>query len=191
MFVAPPPAQAGPKTKKGRTPRPPVDTKFWVSFSGPVQTRSLTPDVLAMTIVQRDTNEDVGTMYRVPIQAIAVAEPSPGDPGDTTRAFRPLVAARFWEGEINPDNSSGFEGDTLVEIEVRTGFIVDARGQGVAGGGRDVPTDGCVPGGRFLSSFVVLAEDDATETTGATDEATTADAPDPHQTDGIAAPKEA
>jgi hypothetical protein len=165
MFVAPPRAPAGPKTKRGRTLRPPVDTKFWVSFSGPVQTNSLTPDVLAMTIVQRDANEDVGTMYRVPVAAVAVADPSPGDPAGTTRAFRPLVAARFWEGEINPDNSSGFEGDTLVEIEVRTGFIVDARGQEVAGGGRYVPTDSCTPGGRFLSSFVVLAEEDATDAT--------------------------
>jgi len=178
MFVAPPRAPTGPKTKRGRTPRSPVDTKFWVSFSGPVQTSSLTPDVLAMTIVQRDTNEDVGTMYRVPIEAIAVAEPDPGDPAGTTRAFRPLVAARFWEGEINPDNSSGFEGDTLVEIEVRTGFIVDVRGQDVAGGGRNVPTDGCVPGGRFLSSFVVLAEEDATESPGTYDAAEPAATPD-------------
>jgi hypothetical protein len=162
MFVAPPRASVGPKVKKGRTRRPPVDTKFWVTFSGPVQTRSLTPDVIAITIVQRDTNEDVGTMYRVPVEAIAIAEPTGDDPGDTTRAFRPLVAARFWEGEINPDNSSGFEGETLVEIELRTGFMVDARGQEVAGGGRFVPTDGCTPGGRFLSSFVVLPEDDGT-----------------------------
>lgn len=166
MFEAPPRASAGPKTRRGWTLRPPVDTKFWVSFSGPVQTSSLTTDVLVMTIVQRDTNEDVGTMYRVPIAAIAVADPSPGDPAGTTRAFRPLVAARFWEGEINPDNSSGFEGETLVEIEIRTAFIVDAHGQEVAGGGRYVPTDGCYPGGRFLSSFVVLAEETATDTPG-------------------------
>ncbi|MDB5678534.1 hypothetical protein [Sphingomonas bacterium] len=181
MFVAPPrSAASGPKLKKGRPRRPPVDTKFWVTFSGPVQVESLTPDVLAMTIVQRDTNEDVGTMYRVPIEAVAVAEPTGDDPKDTTRAFRPLVAARFWEGEINPDNSSGFEGETLVEIEVRTGFIVDVRGQEVAGGGRFVPTDGCTPGGRFLSSFVVLAEED--EAPPAADDPDVTATPDPIDT---------
>ena len=60
MFQRPPP-------RRGREPREPADTGFWVCFSGPVQVASLTPDVFTMTLIQRDTNEAVGNMVRVPI----------------------------------------------------------------------------------------------------------------------------
>ena len=129
-------------------------------FSGPVQVASLTPDVFTMTLIQRDTNEAVGNMVRVPIQALAIAPTSAGDPPGTTRSFRPLVNSRFWEGEINTDDDSGFDRVTPVEIEVRCDFIVDHLGQMVAGGGRFPPSRGTVPGGRFLSSFTVVPDKD-------------------------------
>ncbi len=153
MFQRPPP-------RRGREPREPADTGFWVCFSGPVQVASLTPDVFTMTLIQRDTNEAVGNMLRVPIQALAIAPTSAGDPAGTTRSFRPLVNSRFWEGEINTDDDSGFDRVTPVEIEVRCDFIVDHLGQMVAGGGRFPPSRGTVPGGRFLSSFTVVPDKD-------------------------------
>lgn len=159
MFQAPPEYPA-PKGRRGRIDHPPVDTGFWVEFSGPVQVRSLTPDIFAMTLANRDGDEARWSMARVPIERIVVAEQTDGDPPGTTRAFRPQVAWRFWRGEIDPDSASAFETQTMVEIEIRTGFIVDAWGQEVTGGGRYVPSDGCTPGGRFLSSFVVRGEDD-------------------------------
>ncbi|RSU72007.1 hypothetical protein BRX37_20240 [Sphingomonas sp. S-NIH.Pt3_0716] len=151
-FSAPPPV-SNPKAKRYKGE--PVATDFWLCFTGPVQTASLTADIFAITLIQRDENEDVGEVRRMPVRAIDVAPQTAGDPDGTTRACRPRVSFRFWNGEINPDNSSGFEQETLVEIEVRTAFIIDALGQKVAGGGRYVPSDDCAPGGRFLSSFVV------------------------------------
>lgn len=161
MFIAPRHSPEVPRNRRRRGPRPASDTRFWVCFSGPVQISSLTTDVIAITLVQRDVNEEVGNVVRVPITAIAVAPTTEGDPDGTTRAFRPMVSGRFWEGEINPNNVSGFETETRVEIEVRTAFILDVLGQEVAGGGRFVPTSGCTPGGRFLSTFTVVPDEDA------------------------------
>jgi hypothetical protein len=160
MFLEPETTPDGGKAgrRKGRA-RSPADTRLWVCFSGPVQISSLTPDVITITLVQRDLNEDVGNVVRVPVPALAVAGTTPGDPAGTTRSFRPMVSARFWEGEINPDNSSGFETVTLVEIEIRTAFIIDRFGQEVAGGGRFVAGRAGTPGGRFLSSFTVVPDD--------------------------------
>jgi hypothetical protein len=131
-----------------------------VCFSGPVQVDSLAPDVIAMTLIQRDPREDIGTMVRVPVSWLAIAPTTHGDPTGTTRSFRPLVTSRFWEGEINPEDDSGFERVTRVEIEVRCDFIVDHLGQMVAGGGRFPPSRGTIPGGRFLSSFTVVPDKD-------------------------------
>ena len=138
-------------------------THFWVCLSGPVQVSSLTPDVIAITLVRRDIDEDVRNVVRVPIPAIEVAPTTEGDPDHSTRAFRPLVSGRFWEGEISDYDATGFETENLVEIEVRTAFILDTLGQEVAGGGRFVPSSGCVPGGRFLSSFTVYPDEDQPE----------------------------
>ena len=99
MFQRPPP-------RRGREPREPADTGFWVCFSGPVQVASLTPDVFTMTLIQRDTNEAVGNMVRVPIQALAIAPTSAGDPPGTTRSFRPLVNSRFWKARSTPRTTS-------------------------------------------------------------------------------------
>ena len=166
MFVAPRHSRELPRSRRRRRgPRAASDTRFWVCFSGPVQSSSLTTDVMTISLIQRDVNEEVGNVVRVPISAIAIAPQTPGDPEGTTRAFRPMVSGRFWEGEINPNNVSGFETETRVEIEVRTAFIVDVLGQEVAGGGRFVPTSGCSPGPRFLSSFTVVPDEDAGDET--------------------------
>lgn len=175
MFVAPRHSPQMPKGRRRRGPRPASDTRFWVCFSGPVQVSSLSQDVITITLIQRDVNEDVGNVVRVPISEIVIAPATSGDPDGTTRAFRPMVSGRFWEGEINPNNVSGFETETRVEIEVRTAFILDTLGQEVAGGGRFVPTSGCTPGGRFLSSFTVVPDDDATYDTAQQSAPTTAE----------------
>ena len=48
---------------------------------------SITPDVITMTLIQRDLNEAVGNMVRVPIPAVMAAPCSEGDPEGTTVAM--------------------------------------------------------------------------------------------------------
>lgn len=154
-------APSEPVQRPRRGPRPegePVDTDLWVRFSGPVQVASLRPDAMTMTLLQRDGNEQVETLYRVPIRALWVDDPCDGDPPDTTRRLRPMLGRRFYDGEIDLDQASGFEGRTTVEIEIRTDFIVDWFGREVAGGGRHAPSRGTATCGRFLTSIIVLPD---------------------------------
>jgi hypothetical protein len=153
-----PPKAEGQMHRRGRRQQGSVSTRFSVAFTGPVRIDTLTRDVMAITLVQREPREDVGDMVRVPI---AELEPHPmlsTDLPGMTRGFNIYVDSSFWEGEIDPDTASGFEHPTLVEIEIRTDFIVDCNGQEVAGGGRYVPSTGCTPGGRFLSCFTVVPD---------------------------------
>ena len=138
----------------------PVPTRFTVTFSGPVRATTLTRDIVAFTLVQRDNREAVGDVLRVPVVGLELAEELPGDPPGTVRGCSLLVDYDFWDGEIRPERASGFERETLIEIEIRTGFVLDCLGQEVAGGGRTVPSSGTVPGGRFLSSFTVVPDRD-------------------------------
>lgn len=138
--------------------RVPVKTRLTVGFTAPVRADCLTTDALTITLVSRESREAVGDMVRVPVVRLA---PDPGgllDPAGTTRGFAVEVASSFWEGELDRRTSSTFERPTIVEIEIRTDFIDDCNGQQVAGGGRSVPSSGCVPGGRFLSSFIVIPD---------------------------------
>lgn len=151
----PPPQVPKPRLKGRRPEGEPVDTGLWVRLSGPVQVASLRPDVMTITLLQRDSNEAVETLARVPIRALWVDAPCEGDPPGTTRRFRPMIGRRFWTGEIDPAEASGFELRTTVEIEVRTDFIVDWFGREVAGWGRHAPSRGTVTCGRFLTSIIV------------------------------------
>ena len=155
-----------PPARQGKARRRPGDSHFWLCFTGPVRAESLTPDVFAMTLLQRDENEAVLDVRRVPIDAVAIAPTSEGDPAGTTRSCRAMIRAAFVHGEIDAqtadddDDATGFDRETGVEIEVRCDFIVDHLGQMVAGGGRFPPSRGTVPGGRFLSAFTVVPDGD-------------------------------
>jgi len=171
MFVAPKPAPPGlpsedegdededdtPAPAERANPYPPVDTRFWVCFSAPVQIASLTRDVITMTLIQSDNREAVGAMVRVPINALWIAPTSEGDPPGTTRGFRPKVRHQFWQGELAQGSSSGFSRKTLVEVRIHGDLIIDWAGQPIDGNaiGHRLPSGNGTPGGEFLSSWRV------------------------------------
>ena len=140
-----------------RTP-PPVDTRFWVLFSGPVQAASLSPHVIAITLLHWDSDDAVRLMRRLPVTGIKVAPTLPGDPPGSTRAFVPIVHGNYWLEEIYSTASAYDEREgTIVEIGVRGGLVVDANGQLVAAGGGWLETRPGWPGSDFISAFTVTA----------------------------------
>ncbi|MFN7397660.1 MAG: hypothetical protein ACK5SX_01025 [Sandaracinobacter sp.] len=134
----------------------PLLTKFTVRFSGPVRTETLTPDIVAISLIQPQRRERVDDIVRLPVIALQADAHKPGDPAGTTRGFAVLTDSAFYAGEIVREDVSGFDDPTVVEIEIRADWIIDCNGQEVAGGGRSLPSTGSVPGGRFLSSFTVV-----------------------------------
>src|ERR1044072_338773 len=86
-----------------RTP-PPVDTRFWVLFSGPVQVASLSPNAITITMLHWDSDDAVRLVRRLPVTGIRVAPTQNGDPPGTTRAFVPIVHGSYWlpENYMNP-----------------------------------------------------------------------------------------
>jgi len=157
MFDAPVDAAERQDNRRRRTGT--VMTRFTVRFSGPVQAETLTSDVVVMSLIQREPREGVGAIVRVPITALVPLAQRSTDPVGTTRGFSIEIDRAFYAGEIDSYDASGFEERTVIEIEVRTDWILDCNGQEVAGGGRGVPSTGSVPGGRHLSSFAVLPDD--------------------------------
>jgi len=140
-----------------RSPSP-VDTRFWVLFSGPVQIASLSPHAIAITLLHWDSDDAVRLVRRMPVTGIKVAPPVPGDPPGTTRAFVPIVHGNYWLEEIYSSTSAYDEREgTIVEIEIRGGLIVDANGQLVAAGGGYLETRPGWPGSDFISAFTVTA----------------------------------
>lgn len=140
-----------------RSPSP-VDTKFWVLFSGPVQVASLSPHAIAITLLHWDSDDAVRLVRRLPVTGIKVAPTQSGDPPGTTRAFVPIVHGNYWLEEIYSSSSAYDEREgTIVEIGVRGGLIVDANGQLVAAGGGYLETRPGWPGSDFISAFTVNA----------------------------------
>lgn len=140
-----------------RTPSP-VDTRFWVLFSGPVQVASLSPHVIAITLLHWDSDDAVRLVRRLPVTGIKVAPTQPGDPPGSTRAFLPTVHGNYWLEEIySTANAYDEREGTIVEIGVRGGLIVDANGQLVAAGGGYLETRPGWPGSDFISAFTVNA----------------------------------
>ena len=140
-----------------RTP-PPLDTRFWVLFSGPVQAASLSPHAITITLLHWDTDDAVRLMRRMPVTGIKVAPTLPGDPPGSTRAFVPIVHGNYWLEEIYSTASAYDEREgTIVEIGIRGGLIVDANGQLVAAGGGYLETRPGWPGSDFISAFTVTA----------------------------------
>lgn len=144
---------------KGGRPKGAVRTKFSVDFTGPVLAADLTPDVFTMTLLRADSDEDIASLVRVPVAGIVATGSHPGDPPGTARGFTIEIASGFWVGEIERRTRSGFASPTTVEIEVRCEFISDCNRQMVTGGGRGVPSNGTIPGQRFLSTFTVVPDD--------------------------------
>ena len=140
-----------------RSPSP-VDTRFWVLFSGPVQIASLSPHAIAITLLHWDSDDAVRLVRRMPVTGIKVAPTQNGDPPGTTRAFVPIVHGNYWLEEIYSSTSAYDEREgTIVEIEVRGGLIADASGQLVAAGGGYLETRPGWPGSDFISAFTVTA----------------------------------
>lgn len=172
MFVAPAPMAAPPapedetdeEQEEAATPAPtppsypPVDSRFWVCFSAPVQIASLTRDVITMTLIHAEGNEAVGKMVRVPINDLWIAPTLEHDPPNTTRGFRPKVRHQFWQGELAPGAASNFSRKTLVEVRIRGDLIIDWAGQPIDGNsiGHRLPSGNGSPGGEFLSSWRVI-----------------------------------
>ena len=137
---------------------PPVDTRFWVLFSGPVQAASLSAHVITITLLHWDSDDAVRLMRRLPVAGIKVAPTLPGDPPGSTRAFAPIVHGNYWLEEIYSSTSAYDEREgTIVEIGVRGGLVVDANGQLVAAGGGYLETRPGWPGSDFISAFTVTA----------------------------------
>lgn len=142
------------------TSRPPVATKFWVCFSAPVQVASITRDVVSMTLIQRDNNEEVGEVYDVPIAGVSCGKTLAHDPDGTTRGFYFFVHHRFWRGEIDPESASGFESETQILLRIDGNSIVDWKGRPIDGDspGRRLPTGNRSWGGTCLSSWRVAPQ---------------------------------
>lgn len=163
MFCPPPPPPPLPRSPRNDDDYeerrwPPVDTRFWVCFSAPVQIASLTRDVISMTLIQSEKIEAVGNVIRVPIAGIWYHPPLSNDPPDTTRGFRPFVRYQFWQGEIERGSQSGFNSETLVEIRIDGDAIIDWAGRPVDGEAiaRRLPSGNGRPGGEFVSSWRVM-----------------------------------
>jgi len=140
-----------------RSPRP-VDSLFWVLFTGPVQVASLSPEAITITLLHWDSDGAVRFVRRLPIVELKVAQRLATDPPDTTRAFQPIVHGNYWLEDIYSSASAFDEREgTIVEIGVRGGMIVDAAGQLVAAGGGYLETRAGWPGSDFISAFTVKA----------------------------------
>lgn len=133
--------------------------EFTVTFSGPVQPATVTVDCFAMSVVVADSS-GWGEPRRVPLADVRLSGPEPGDPATSTRSATLVFDAEWLADELakNKKHSLFSRGPSLVEIEVRSCFILDLWGQAVDGspiGAQPAPTGNGSPGGRFLSPFRV------------------------------------
>jgi hypothetical protein len=133
--------------------------EFTVTFSGPVQRATVTVDCFAMSVVVADSS-GWGEPRRVPLADVRLSEPDPRDPTGSTRSATLVFDAEWLADELarTKKHSLFSRGPSLVEIEVRSGFILDLWGQAVDGspiGAQPAPTGNGSPGGRFLSPFRV------------------------------------
>ncbi|BBU33471.1 hypothetical protein BTHE68_72050 (plasmid) [Burkholderia sp. THE68] len=133
-----------------------VTQKFWVTFSRPVLTRSLTPACFSMSVVGPAGN-GWWHVRRVPIENL-VLEPAPGpDSGETYAQKATLVVACNWiTNVLRGPQDKLFRGVTHIEVQVRGSLIIDCNQQAVDGSARgNAPAGSGVPGGTFLSTFAV------------------------------------
>src|SRR5206468_3407519 len=101
----------------------PVDTQFWVLFSGPVQVASLSSQVITIDLWHWERDDAARFPRRIPITGLKIAPPSRGDPPGSTRAFAPIVHGAYWLDEIySSANDYNDPEGTIVEIGVRGGM---------------------------------------------------------------------
>lgn len=146
------------KPPAGRAGGLAVATRFAFAFSRPVQTATLTPDCLAMTVlVVEDRTGWVNTL-RVPVEALLPDPEREGDPAGTTRRVAVGVNADWCDDEICDRTTVFRHGAACVEIEIRGDLILDCGGQAVDANTRGLcaaPTGNGTPGGTYLSAFRV------------------------------------
>jgi hypothetical protein len=149
--------------------RPPVPgeadhlTGFAVTFSGPVQARTLTPDCFSLRFTV--SGEDTGWFETRAVSITRVLpEAQPGDPAGTARIARLYVDADWYEEVLSHGNVFKREGATAI-LEVNGDFILDCHGQAVDANARGFalrdrndgrpiePSGNGMPGGQFVSVF--------------------------------------
>jgi hypothetical protein len=140
-----------------RDPQP-VNTKFHFEFSCPVQTKTLTKNCFAMTVLTQEERTGWLNPLRVPVTALIPDGRTESDPEGTTRGATVCVDADWCDDEIC-DRTSIFRHDEVgVEIEIRGDLILDCSGQAVDANARGLqaaPTGNGTPGGTYLSTFRV------------------------------------
>lgn len=132
---------------------------FTVTFSNPVQRATVLPDCFVMNVITAEPS-GWGIAHRVPIVDLQLADAGPHDPPDSTRSATLIFKGEWLAGELDDQRHHSLfsNGSSRVEIEVRTGFILDVWGQAVDGspiGAQPAPTGSGSPGGRYLSIFRV------------------------------------
>jgi len=140
----------------------PVRTRFSVTFSGPVQIDTLTPECVAMTVLAPQERTGWLETLRVPVTAIECEPPRAGDPQNTTREATLCVDADWCDDEIWDRTSIFRRDETQVEIEIRGDLILDCCGQAVDAnsvGRRATPSGNGTPGGTNISTFRVSARE--------------------------------
>ena len=136
-----------------------VDSQFWICFTGPVQTASLSPDVVTMSLATAESDEVYWHDAELKVEAIWTAPTSDGDPPGTTRGFRLLFPAAFWNGEIRQGMPSRLNSPTRVRLTIDGNAIIDWQGLPIDADSiaYRLPSGNGVPGGTFVSTWRVRA----------------------------------
>jgi hypothetical protein len=150
-------------------PGEPSDTtSFTVHFSGPVETRTVTPDAFSFLFTVSDEDTGWYETRSALITRIQTTDPEPDDPADTTRTATLCVDQDWYQEVTSRANKFTREGAT-VRIEVLGDYILDCHGQALdanargfalhdSGDGSPVaPSGNGTPGGTLVSIFRIEA----------------------------------
>ncbi|MES0199839.1 hypothetical protein [Mesorhizobium sp. M0011] len=137
---------------------PPIPTHFEVTFSAPVKSASIRPDIILMRALTTDGGTGWREELRVPILNLDTS-PTRNDlsPGLTDR-FRVEVEFDWWRDEVLQGSSKFKDDEFVIEIEIHGDLIEDCSGLCVDASSRGlqaVPSGNGTPGGTFTSSFSV------------------------------------
>lgn len=163
-------AEFAARFSKSDAPPPECVTDFTFHFSRPVQLKSLAaPGVVSMTVVGPLEATGWGETLHVPVLRLEPREiagacaqgASLVVDGDWVAAA--IAAVRKSLKGSNPWSVFRYDRST-VEIEIRGDYLIDCNGQAVDAnpvGTRATPSGNGTPGGTYLSTFVVMAEEPA------------------------------
>jgi hypothetical protein len=138
-----------------------------ITFSRPVKTSTLRPDVVTITAHFRETSSGWSVPYRVPVVRLQWAPPDAGDPPDTTRRATVIVRRNWFRDEIEDvrREDSKFDVDygrpnryPHVTVEIDGHRMRDCAEQPVDAdscGPEIVPTGNGTPGGICRFTFHV------------------------------------